>query len=75
LLISYHQIAGEKLSSNFIKNLGYTVDLVANSNRLRVSPSDAEVYIKRLLNKSYPQISNSKIISNILKKIITEKYP
>lgn len=75
ILMSYHQIAGANLSSNFVNELGYTAELVSNVDRLRVTPSDAEVYLKRLLNKLYPQASVRNIVSNAVKKVVSENYP
>lgn len=75
ILLSYHQIAGDNLSSNFIGELGYSVELIADSSHLRQSPSDAEVYLKRLLNKQYPQSKHRTVVMNTIKKVISSSYP
>lgn len=74
-LISYHQIAGNDLSSNFLKQLGYNATLTGTGNRLRTSLSDAEIYLKQLLNAEYPHLKYRAIITDVVKQYVSVKYP
>jgi hypothetical protein len=74
VLISYHQIAGKALSSNFLIQIGCNAQLEATGEPLRVSVSDAEVYLKRQLNKVYPQTKLRTIVTEIIKHFVWVKY-
>lgn len=75
ILMSYHEIGGANLSSNFLQQLGYSIELMEDKIYLRQSPSDAEVYLKRLLNNSYPEPKHRNLIKNTVKEVISTKFP
>lgn len=75
ILMSYHQIAGANLSKNFISQLGYHPELAASQDRLRVTPSDAEVHLKRLFNKKFLEMKFRNVVSTEVKKVVSENYP
>lgn len=74
LLISYHQIAGKALTENFLRHLGYNATLSLQSKALRVSVSDAEIYLKRLLNTRYPQNKFRAVVADTVKHFVHVKY-
>jgi hypothetical protein len=76
VVMSYHQIGGPDICSKFLKELGYELKFAeGKSCYKRVSLSDAEVYLKRLLNKVYPQPEYRALTTETVKKVVSTNYP